>query len=67
MLQKTNISLNSHLISTGSDRVLSLHQKEVCFETGFSLAVMTVVFAEGGPRSAGGVMTNVRNEGLIQW
>ena len=48
MLWKTNISLTSHHIfagferqnnATGSDGVLSLHQKAVCFETGFSFAV----------------------------
>ena len=64
MLQKTTISLICHCIFpnlnvkttvTGSDRVLSLHQKEVCFETGFNLAVFSkttkVVFVERGLRS----------------
>ena len=52
-----------------SDRVLSLHRKEVCFETSFSLAVFSKTtnaeFAEQGPRSAGGVSTTARNESLV--
>ena len=52
--------------ATGSDRVLSLHQKEIRFETGFSLAVFfkttTVEFAERGPHSTSGMGTTTRNE-----
>ena len=61
----TNIFLTSHYIfddlkvkgnAVGSDRVFSLHRKEVHFETGFSLAVFSKTtkaeFMERGPRSA---------------
>ena len=50
MLQKAYIYLASHHIFTdfnvktnavASDRVLSLHQKEVCFETSFTLDVFS--------------------------
>ena len=46
MLLKLKIALLSHHIfvdlnAIGSDRVLSLHQKAVHFETGFSLAVFS--------------------------
>ena len=64
MLQESNISLTSHHIfanlnvkknAIGRDRVPSLHVKEVCFETGFSLSVFSkttkVEFAELGPYS----------------
>ena len=80
MLQKTNVSLTSHHIfanlnvkknAIGRDRVPSLHVKEVCFETGFSLSVFSkttkVEFAERGPRTAGGVSTTARNEGFSPW
>ena len=49
-LQKTNISLTSHRIfcqferqnnAIGSDRALSLHEKEVHFKTRVSLAVFS--------------------------
>ena len=52
-----------------SDRVLSLHRREVRFETGFSLAVFPetpkAVFAERGSRSVGGVSIAARNDGLV--
>ena len=34
-------SFECQINATGNDRVLSLHQKEVCFETGLSLAVFS--------------------------
>ena len=48
---------------------LSLNWKNVCFETGFSLAVFSKTtkaeFTEWGPRLAGGSSTKARNEGLV--
>ena len=77
---ETKFSLTSHRIfcrferqniTVGSDRVLSLNRKEVCFETGFSLAVFSKTikaeFAVRGPRSAGSGSTTARNEGLVLW
>ena len=74
----TNIFLTSHCIfddlkvkgnAVGSDRVFSLHRKEVHFETGFSSAMFSkttkVEVMERGPRFAGGMNTTVRNEGLV--
>ena len=50
-------------------RVLSLHQKEVRFETGFSLAMFSettkVEFMERGSCSVGSLSTTVRKGGLV--
>ena len=74
VLQNMNISLVSHHIFADlnvksnaivGDKVLSLHQKEVCFETNFSFGCFPrqLEFTEQGPRSVGGVNTTTRNEG----
>ena len=69
--RKRIFSLTSHRIysAVGSDRVLSLHWKEIRFETSFSLAVFSettkIEFLEQGPHSAGSMSTTMRNESLV--
>ena len=57
--------------AVGSDRVHSLHRKEVCVETAFSLVLLSrttnVKFTERRSRSAGDGSITVRNKGLASW